>query len=78
MGTPRALPSCSEVLWDGGGLSRDCSPLALRKQAGKDCMGHQPAGVCVCVCVHPRLAGDRLPFADKQKLATVATATALS
>lgn len=61
MGSPGALTACSEVLWGGwgGGLSRGCSPLALRKQPGKEFMGRRPAGVCVST--HPRRAGDRLP-----------------
>lgn len=57
MGSPRALTSCTEVL-QGGGLSRGCSPLALRRKPGKEFMGRQPAGVCVSG--HPRLVGDWL------------------
>lgn len=48
MRSPKALTPRTEVLWWGlgeGGLSRGYSPLALRKDPGKEFMGHQPAGV---------------------------------
>lgn len=51
MGSPGALTSCTEVLrWGwGGGLSRGCWPLALRKSQGRNSWG---AGLQVCVSPH--------------------------